>query len=85
MSAPRDPWRLAMRRFARNRLAVDLVATSHTSTAFTVDGEEEIRDVARELEEVADVAVRTGLATVTVVGNGLLHEPGFDARVFAAD
>jgi aspartate kinase len=69
---------------ARNRLAVDLVATSHTSTAFTVDGEEEIRDVARELEEVADVEVRTGLATVTVVGNGLLHEPGFDARVFAA-
>lgn len=69
---------------ARNRLAVDLVATSHTSTAFTVDGEEEIGDVARELEEVADVEVRTGLATVTVVGNGLLHEPGFDARVFAA-
>jgi aspartate kinase len=69
---------------ARNRLAVDLVATSHTSTAFTVDGAEEIRGVARELEEVAEVDVRTGLATVTVVGNGLLREPGFDARVFAA-
>jgi aspartokinase len=30
------------------------------------------------------VDVRTGLATVTVVGNGLLREPGFDARVFGA-
>ena len=69
---------------ARNRLAVDLVATSHTSTAFTVDGSEETGTVARELGEVADVEVRTGLATVTVVGNGLLREPGFDARVFAA-
>ncbi len=69
---------------ARNRLAVDLVATSHTSTAFTVDGAEDIESVALELREVADVGVRTGLATVTVVGNGLLREPGFDARVFGA-
>ncbi|HSM05107.1 MAG TPA: aspartate kinase [Longimicrobiales bacterium] len=69
---------------ARHRLAVDLVATSHTSTAFTVDESEEIHDVARELVEVAEVDVRTGLATVTVVGNGLLREPGFDARVFGA-
>lgn len=67
---------------ARHRLPVDLVATSHTSTAFTVDDSEEIHPVARELEEVAEVEVRTGLATVTVVGNGLLREPGFDARVF---
>lgn len=69
---------------ARHRLPVDLVATSHTSTAFTVDASEEIREVARELEEVAEVEVRTGLATVTVVGHGLLREPGFDARVFGA-
>ncbi|HSG49139.1 MAG TPA: aspartate kinase [Longimicrobiales bacterium] len=67
---------------ARHRLPVDLVATSHTSTAFTVDEAEEIREVARELEELAEVEVRTGLATVTVVGYGLLREPGFDARVF---
>lgn len=67
---------------ARHRLPVDLVATSHTSTAFTVDESEEIGAVARELEEVAEVSVRTGLATVTVVGNGLLRQPGFDARVF---
>lgn len=69
---------------ARNRLAVDLVATSHTSTAFTIDGSEDLGVVAPELQEVADVEVRTGLATVTVVGNGLLQEPGFDARVFEA-
>jgi len=67
---------------ARNRVPVDLVATSHTSTAFTVDDAEEIREVARELEELAEVEVRSGLATVTVVGYGLLREPGFDARVF---
>ena len=64
---------------ARHQLPVDLVATSHSSTAFTVDASEETEAVARE---VAEVEVRPGLATVTVVGNGLLREPGFDARVF---
>jgi aspartate kinase len=67
---------------ARHRVPVDLVATSHTSTAFTVDESEEMDAVAAELEEVAEVTVRRGLSTVTVVGNGLLREPGFDARVF---
>ena len=66
----------------RHALPVDLVATSHTSTAFTLDGDERIDEVAEALGEVADVEVRTGLATVTVVGSGLLKEPGFDARVF---
>ena len=66
----------------RHEIVVDLVATSHTSTSFTVDEGERIEAVARELDEVADVQVTSGLATVTVVGNGLLREPGFDARVF---
>lgn len=67
---------------ARHRLPVDLVATSHTSTAFTLDAAAEIGDVARELGAFADVGVHTGLATVTVVGHGLLEEPGINARVF---
>ncbi len=67
---------------ARHELAVDLVATSHTSTAFTVDEAEKLDAVATELESVADVQVRRGMATVTVVGHGLLAEPGFEARVF---
>ncbi len=69
---------------ARHRLPVDLVATSHTSTAFTLDATEEIGDVARELERFAEVEVHTGLATVTVVGHGLLEQPGVNALVFWA-
>lgn len=68
----------------RHRLPVDLVATSHTSTAFTLDASEEIRPAADELGEFADVTVSDGLATVTVVGRGLMDEPGINARVFEA-
>jgi len=69
---------------ARYRLEVDLVATSHSSTAFTIDEAAELDDVARELSVFADVDVRRNLSTVTVVGRGLLAEPGMDALVFWA-
>jgi aspartate kinase len=69
---------------ARHRLPVDLVATSHSSTAFTVDEDEELAAVSLELGEFADVDVIRGLATVTVVGHGLMEEPGVTGRVFEA-
>lgn len=67
---------------AEHRTPVDLVATSHTSTAFTIDEGAEIGALAEALDHVAEVDVRRGLSTVTVVGRGLLREPGFAARVF---
>lgn len=68
---------------ARHELPVDLVATSHTSTAFTLDAGAEVARATAELRVFAEVAVRTRLATVTVVGHGLLQTPGVVARVFA--
>lgn len=67
----------------RHKLPVDLVATSHTSTAFTLDATAEVALASAELAAFAEVAVRTGLATVTVVGHGLLQTPGVVAQVFA--
>jgi aspartate kinase len=67
---------------AEHGLAVDLVATSHSSTAFTIDKNEEVGAVADALSEFAEVEVFDGLATVTVVGHGLMEEPGTNALVF---
>ncbi len=67
---------------ARHRLDVDLVATSHSSTAFTIDESARLEAVAAELEAFAEVEVRRDLTTVTVVGRGMLAEPGMDALVF---
>lgn len=66
---------------ADHGLPVDLVATSHTSTAFTVDEDGDLSEVLDELREFAEVEVRRGLAVVSVVGRGLLQEPGIVARV----
>ena len=69
---------------ARHKVPVDLVATSHSSTAFTVDRREELSEVRRSLSVFSEVEVTENVATVTVVGRGLLREPGLDALVFWA-
>ena len=69
---------------ARHGVPVDLVSTSHSSTAFTVDRDEDLSAVRRALSVFSDVDVLKDVATVTVVGRGLLREPGMDALVFWA-
>ena len=69
---------------ARHKLPVDLVATSHTSTAFTIDAGEGLEEVQAELARFAEVETVEDLATVSVIGHGLLQRPGIVARVFAA-
>ncbi len=68
----------------RHGVPVDLVATSHSSTAFTVDQDEDLSDVRRALSVFSEVDVLKNVATVTVVGSGMLREPGMDALVFWA-
>lgn len=66
----------------RHRVPVDLVATSHTSTAFTVDRSERLRAVRASLEEFAEVEILDGLGTVSTIGRGLLDAPGVVGRIF---
>jgi aspartate kinase len=68
----------------RHGVPVDLVATSHSSTAFTVDYDEDLSAVRRALSVFSEVDVLKDVATVTVVGRGMLREPGMDALVFWA-
>lgn len=69
---------------AQHKVPVDLVATSHSSTAFTIDRDKELAKVQLELSEFAEVVVVEDLSTVTVVGSGLLREPRIDALAFWA-
>jgi len=69
---------------ARHEVPVDLVATSHSSTAFTVDEGHDLTAVRAELARFATVEIQRGRATVTVVGRGLLSRPGMDAQTFWA-
>jgi aspartate kinase len=66
-----------------HHLPVDLVATSHSSTAFTIDEDEELEAVIAELDAFAEVEVVRNLATVSVVGRGLMGVPGTTGKILA--
>ena len=66
----------------RHRLEVDLVATSHSSTAFTIDDSSDLTEVEAELGTFSDVEVTRRLVTITVVGRGLMARPGVDGQIF---
>ncbi|TVP56246.1 MAG: aspartate kinase [Gemmatimonadales bacterium] len=68
----------------RNRVPVDLVATSHTSTSLTVDRDAPLDRVLTELDAFAEVELLTGMATVSAIGAGLLRTPGVTGEVFRA-
>ena len=67
----------------RYQVPVDLVATSHCYTAFTIDRSQDLSELQRELSTFSEVRVVTDIATVTVVGRGLLRESGLNATVFS--
>ncbi len=67
-----------------HEVSVDLVATSHTSTALTVERSEELDGVRQALEDFAEVEITAGLTTVSIVGSGLLDVPGINGDIFRA-
>ncbi|HVP37909.1 MAG TPA: lysine-sensitive aspartokinase 3 [Candidatus Saccharimonadales bacterium] len=70
--------------FDRHRTSVDVVTTSEVSVSMTVDRTEALADIRRDLEGFGQVAVETGQAIVSVVGEALKSRPGVAARVFSA-
>ncbi|MDR2072887.1 MAG: aspartate kinase [Spirochaetaceae bacterium] len=65
--------------FSKNGVSIDMVATSEVSVSLTLDGEEDLTPVIRELSQYAGVEVKTDKAIVTIIGNvrhssEILHE-----------
>jgi aspartate kinase len=57
------------RAFARNKVSVDMVATSEVSISVTLDADHELDTVTEELLKIAHVSVKTGKAIVTIIGD----------------
>jgi aspartate kinase len=70
--------------FERERTAVDVVTTSEVSVSVTVDDPARVPQIARALEEFAEVSCEDGMAIVCVVGERLKSDPRLVARVLDA-
>jgi len=70
--------------FGRNGVSVDLVATAEVSVSLTLDHDDPVDAVVRELVAFSDVTVTPYRAIVAVIGERLRHTPGLGARFFQA-
>ncbi|MHC5011051.1 MAG: aspartate kinase [Planctomycetota bacterium] len=70
--------------FREHDVAVDLIATSEVSVTVSVDRKDGLRQVLKELGEVATVNVEEGNALVAVIGERMRSESGLGGLVLSA-
>ncbi|MBI2659529.1 lysine-sensitive aspartokinase 3 [Candidatus Woesearchaeota archaeon] len=64
--------------------SIDVVSTSEVSVSLTIDNEESISPIVRELKDIADVQIKKSKAIICIVGEGMRHTPGIAGRTFMA-
>jgi len=55
--------------FAKQKISIDMIATSEVSVSLTLDAAYDLTDVKKELSKIASVEIKTGKAIVSIVGN----------------
>ncbi|MFI5252966.1 MAG: lysine-sensitive aspartokinase 3 [Bacteroidota bacterium] len=70
--------------FAEHRKSIDVVATSEVSVSVTIDNEEGLSEILRELEQIGEVRIARDKAIICIVGEGMKQTPGVGARIFSA-
>jgi aspartate kinase len=70
--------------FEKLGVSVDLITTSEVSVSVTIDNDEKIEALVRELETFAAVRVEREQIIVAIVGRRLFADPSLAERVFSA-
>ena len=68
--------------FDKYRKSVDVISTSEVSVSLTIDNDENVSNITRELKEFADVEFSGDKSIVCVVGDGIKQEKGIAGRIF---
>jgi len=68
--------------FDNNQTSVDLITTSEVNVSLTLDNEEHIEEIVKELSVFSTVKVEEEKSLVCVVGKGLKNTKGIAKRIF---
>ncbi len=69
--------------FDKYKKSVDVIATTEVSVSMTIDKEDNLESIMRDLEGIAEVEVLRNKAVICVVGEGMRHTPGVAGRTFS--
>lgn len=70
--------------FEDYKKSVDVISTSEVSVSLTIDNDENIENIVKELEEIADVEIANNKSIICIVGEGIKNTPGIAGRIFTA-
>jgi aspartate kinase len=70
--------------FDRNRVSVDMIATSEVSVSLTLDNAAKLPVILEELRSLGEVKVDEKLTLLCLVGGNLRYTPGVAAEVFGS-
>lgn len=70
--------------FDRYETSVDMVATTEVSVSLTIDNPARLKEITRELRQIAEVSAEDDQAIVCIVGDNIRYTPGVSSRVFRA-
>ncbi len=68
--------------FDKHRTSVDLITTSEVNVSLTLDNEERISEIIKELEEFSEVSVEEDKALVCVIGKDIKNTKGIATKIF---
>jgi len=69
--------------FERFRTVIDVISTSEVSVALTLDQNDSLKKIVKELERLGDVEVEHDYAVVCIVGEGLRASSGLASKIFS--
>jgi aspartate kinase len=70
--------------FEKYRTPIDMIATSEVAVSLTIDNDENLDSIVRELAPFGDVEVIRGQSIIAIVGNDLSGKAGILANIFTA-
>ncbi len=69
--------------FNRFEIIIDLISTSEVNISMTVDSNQNLAPAITELKNLGQVTVLKGMATISLVGEGMKQKPGIAAKMFS--
>jgi aspartate kinase len=70
--------------FEKYRTPIDMITTSEVAVSLTIDSQQHLDQILRELEPFGEVEVTGGQAIIAIVGNELTQTPDILSRLFAS-
>jgi aspartate kinase len=68
--------------FEKYRTSIDMITTSEVAVSLTVDNDQALNDIIKELETFSTIAVDKNQTIVSIVGNEIASDPGTLHKVF---